>query len=224
MDQIDPLEQDALNALDLNLDQQAAKGLEAALQHYQSLDDLAGQWRIHLIRTKLAKAKGDLPGADREVERLREFARQIGSSEVLFETYILLAQIKGDERYYSSALAISPTPLKRAVVLTYLDRVEEAIKLVDPVGKAYPDDRAFVLFRYALRSGREEDMQRALEAYRIAEDSRGVADSLVHLSRLAAKGNQAEQARVYGNRAVTVLTSIGEIERAYAIQDWLNQL
>jgi len=219
--EIDPIEQNAINALKLNLEQEARTGLDAALAKYQRLDDLEGQWRIHLTNTKLANGKGDQATAQTEVERLRELAALINTDFVRYNTYILLGQIKQEQSYFHSALEVAETPLEQAVILTYLDRSEEAMALIDPAKWDHPTDRAFILFRHALTTGNEVDLQRALAFYKLAEDSRGVADTLVLLSRLSMQENKPHMAEIYGRRAIRVLTSMGDLERANMIQAWL---
>lgn len=221
---VDPMEQDAINALDLNLAQQAAESLDAALKRYESLDNLAGQWRIHLIKAKIARGKGDLAATEQEVARLEFLARLLHSTEADYETLILLGEVRKEPRYFESALSIAPSPVERAVALTYLDRVDEAIELVNDTGIDHPNDRAFVLFRYALESGRSADLERALAAYKQAKDSRGVADTLVHLARSAAERGDLAQARMYGDRAIVALESVGDSDRAGAVKQWLEEL
>ena len=222
--EIDPLEQDAINALKLNLVQEARTGLDAALVKYQMLDDLEGQWRVHLTNTKLANGAGHLASADSEVDWLEELAELINTDFVRYHTYILLGQIKQDASYFQSALAVAATPLEQAVVLTYLDRIDEAVALIEPNQVDHPTDRAFVLFRYALRTGNEADLQRALTVYKLAEDSRGVADTLVLLSRLSRQANDLRKAKIYGRRALRALTSMGDLKRADIIEAWLAEL
>lgn len=224
MSGVNPMERNAINALDLNLAQQASEGLDAALRRYESLDDLAGQWRIHLIKARIARARGDVTTAEQEADRLESLARLLNSREADYETLVLLGEIRSESRYFESALSIAGSKVQRAVALTYLDRVDEAIALVDDTGVDHPDDRAFVLFRYALKTGSTQDLERALAAYRRAKDSRGVADTLVHLSRLAAHRGDLAQARMYGLRAVSVLESVGDGSRASAVKRWLGQL
>lgn len=221
---IDPIEQDAINALKLNLVQQARTGLDAALVKYRMLDDLEGQWRIHLTNTKLANNRGDRVTANSEVDRLRELAELINTDFVRYHTYILLGQIKQQKSYFRSALEVTATRLQQAVALTYLDRIEEAMALIDAGKVDHPADRAFILFRYALTTSNEVDLQRALTVYKLAEDSRGVADTLVLLSRLAQQDDDPGKARIYGRRAINVLTSLGDLQRADIIQTWLAEL
>lgn len=220
---IDPIEQDAINALKLNLPQQARSGLDAALLKYQMLDDLEGQWRIHLTNTKLANGKGDAATANSEVDRLLELAELINTDFVRYHTYILLGQIKKERSYFQSAIRVTATPLEQAVALTYLDRIGEAMALIDPNKLDHPADRAFVLFRHGLAGGNDVDLQRALAFYKLAEDSRGVADTLVLLSRMALQKNNSQLAEIYGKRAVRVLTSMGDLQRANLIQAWLAE-
>jgi hypothetical protein len=220
---IDPFEQDAINALKLDLEQAAHTGLNTALVRYQKLDDLEGQWRIHLTKTKLANGKGDQAAASVEVDNLKELADLIDTNFVHYHTYILLGQIREEKHYYQSALAVASTKLQQAVALTYLDRIGEAIALVDPRKTDHPTDRAFVLFRHGVSTGNRADLQRALSAYKLAGDSRGVADTLVLLSRLSMDQNDPEMAVIYGRRAIRVLTAMGDLDRADVVQAWLAQ-
>lgn len=221
---IDPIEQNAINALKLNLVQEARTGLDAALVKYRMLDDLEGQWRIHLTNTKLANGSGDRVTANSEVDRLRELAELINTDFVRYHTYLLLGQIKQQKSYFQSAFEVTATPLQQAVALTYLDRIEEAMALIDAGKPDHPADRAFILFRYALSSGNEVDLQRALTVYKLAGDPRGIADTLVLLSRLASQDDDLGKAQIYGRRAISVLTSMGDLERADIIQTWLAEL
>lgn len=221
--EIDPIEQDAINALKLNLPQQARSGLDAALTKYQSLDDLEGQWRIHLTNTKLANGKGDRATANSEVDKLLELAELIDTDFVRYHTYILLGQIKQDKSYFQAAIEVTATPLEQAVALTYLNRIGQAVALMDPTKLDHPADRAFILFRHASAGGNEVDLQRALAFYKLAEDSRGVADTLVLLSRMSMQDNNPQMAEIYGRRAIRVLTSMGDLQRANSIQTWLAE-
>jgi|TARA_Y100000310_G_scaffold325383_1_gene388769 hypothetical protein len=221
---IDPIEQVAIDALKLNLAEEARTGLDAALVKYQMLDDLEGQWRIHLINTKLANGNGDHTAANAEVDRLDELAKLINTDFVHYHTDILLGQIKQETRHFQSALGVAATPLQQAVALTYLDRVDEAVAMIDSSEVDHPTDRAFILFRYALSTGDEADLQRALAVYKLAEDSRGVADTLVLLSRRSRQNNDLRSAQIYGRRAIRVLSSMGDLRRADIIEAWLAEL
>lgn len=220
---IDPLEIDAVYALELNLHKEAQTGLEAALRKYQSLDDLPGQWRIHLMKTKLALGAGDTQAADLESQHLEDIADLLDTAFTSYNTDILLGRIRTDPSYFERALHIATTPMQQAVALTYLDRIPEAIELIDLNGTDYPTDRAFVTYKYGLQVGSRSTLQRALSLYKMAADPRGVADTLMSLANLTASRNRQE-AEEYAQRALRVLAAIGDVRRSEAVRAWIDSL
>lgn len=218
---IDPLEIDAVYALKLNLQRAAQTGLEAALAKYQSLDNLQGQWRIHLMKTKLALGRGDVQVADLESQRLQAITDLLDTAFTSYNTDILLGRIRADPSYFESALHLAATPMQRAVALTYLDRILEAIELIDLNETDYPTDRAFVTYKYGLQVGSRSTLQRALSLYKMAADPRGVADTLMSLANLTTSRNRQE-GREYAQRALRVLSAIGDEGRSEAVRAWID--
>ncbi len=218
------LEQDALYALKLNLREQAEGSLLAALKHYQSVDDLTGQWRIRYLMVTNAIARDDSKSATLHADDLEQLSHQINASTEDYKTSLLLGQVRGEKQYYEAALASARTPLERAIATTYLGDTTEAIKLMAEENIGEPGDRAFIYYRHAKQTDLAQYFHLALEEYRAAQDSRGISDSLLSLALLSAKNGRIEQAKDYGQRASRSLASIGLKNRADAVDQWLSTL
>ncbi len=218
------LEQDALYAMKLNLDDEAENSLLAALNHYQSIDDLDGQWRMHYLMTTSALAIDDLTSATQHASHLEQLSNKINKRKIRYRTSLLLGQIRDDSQYFQSALASANTPLERAIAATYLGNTSEAISLLDKDNIGDPADRAFIYYQHAKKVDSEQYFHLALDEYKTAQDSRGVSDALVNLALLSAKNGRTEQAKDYGRRASRALSAAGLKHRAIAIDAWLSTL
>ena len=221
---IHPLEQDALYALELNMRAEAAYALDAALEKYQSIDDLAGQWRIRYAIASIAFANDDLIEATTQVDVLEEIAEQLNSATIKYKTYLLLGRSRDDEQYYYDALKFASSTLQKAVARAYLGETRLAVELLKDASSYNPGDRGFIYYQHALVTESPAYFHLSLDAYRLAEDSRGVADSLVSLARFEFANNRIRQAQTYARRAVRVLESAGDNGRARTVEAWLSTL
>ncbi|MCB1693164.1 MAG: hypothetical protein KDI19_10390, partial [Pseudomonadales bacterium] len=113
------------------------------------------------------------------------------------------------------------TSIERAVALTYLGRASEAIALLGE-GVDQPADRAFVYYRYASQTDDAALFHKALEAYRLARDSRGIGDTLFSLAKLSRENGDTGEARHYAQRAIHALSASGDTARADTIKAWLD--
>ena len=221
---IHALEKDALNALELKMPLEANYALDRALKKYQSIDDLAGQWRIHYAKASIALSNDDLNEAAVRVDVLEEIAEQLNSDTISYKTYLMLGRTRDDSGYYHKALVVASSSIERAVGQAYLGRTSQAVDLLDGDKTGDPADRAFIYYQHALETESPTYFKLSLEAYKAAEDSRGVADSLVSLARIERINDRIEQAQTYARRAVRVLESAGDDERAETIEAWLLTL
>ena len=221
---IHPLEQDALYALELKMPVEAAYALDAALEKYQSIDDIAGQWRIRYAIASIAFANDDLDKVTAQVDILEEIAAQLNSATIQYKTYLVLGRSRNDEKYYYDALNVASSILEKAVVQAYLGKTDLAIKLLENTSTYSPEDRGFIYYQHALVTESPTYFRLSLDAYRLAEDSRGIADSLVSLARIEVANNRVHQAQTYARRAVRVLESAGDDQRAKSVEAWLLTL
>ena len=219
-----PLEQNALDALAFNLTEQAEFSLLAALQHYESIDDLPGQWRTRHTLTSLALSREDHAGASKHVKVLALIAPQLKQDHISYKTSLMLGRIHTDESYFRQAISFASSDMERAVAESYLGNTAKAAQMITDAGSDAPNDKAFVLYRHAKASGSKSHYKLALDAYKIAGDSRGVADSLVSLAKLEADQGAKGSARTYARRAIRVLNSINDKARAKKVSDWLDSL
>lgn len=231
------LEQDAINAISLHLEDEANTALNAALSWYQSLDDLEGQWRVRYTIASIAFAKDDRAATGKQVDSLEQLAKQIDSSLIDYKTKLLLGQIRHEDQYFTDALASASSNTQRAVANTYLGNTVLAISILD--GSGSPGDRAFVYYQYAKsRSGQihsgntqsdnegiaEQYFRYSLQAYKLAEDPRGVADALLSIARIKAENHELDAANDFGRRAINALEAAGQAGRADAVKSWLSTL
>ncbi len=221
---IDPLEQNAINALEMKMPGEADFAMLAALARYQSLDDLAGQWRMHFALITTALATEDTSRVQAHAELLSEIADQLNTRTVRYKTDLVLGRLNDDSSYFDRALANAGNKIDEAVARTYLGQTTAALALLDDTGTDQPGDRAFVYYRYAQAHQSVTHYRLALQAYRLAEDSRGVADSLMSIAQLEAQQNRSTVAVTLARRAQRVLQSIGDHARAENIQAWIDNL
>lgn len=219
-----PLEQNAINAMNRASHPDALIALDAALARYRSLDDIEGQWRIHLMKTRVALAAGMQTLAETEVREAAALAELLDSPRIAYETHLMLGRVGIDADGFRVALSHATTPLQQAVAHAYLGNTTVALELLSPDAFDNPANRAFVYYQAASAARSEALFQRALTFYRYAQDSRGIADSLVSIAKIAADKGNLDDARSYGSRAAIVLLAAGDEPRAGAVRDWLNSL
>ena len=221
---IDPLEQNAIYAVQLANKEEAAEALQLALEQYQRNDDVYGQWRVHYLSAKYALAHEDSPAVTDHVTAMKRLASQLDNRYVQYRTHLLAGILNNDQGQFSKALTFANSNLQKAVALTYLGQSRQAIDLLDNADQDHPADRAFVHYRYAQQGNSSTPYEQALGYYQAAKDPRGVADSLVSLARLASAQGQTTTAQQYAERAVNVLRSSGNETKAIAISNWLTSL
>ena len=217
-------EQDAIYAIQLQMSEEATYALETALKKYQSLDDLAGQWRIRYLKAAFAFAAEDLSEAAAQADVLEEIAEQLNSPTIKFKTYLVLARSRDDRQHYYDALKVASSAIEKAVVHAYLGETRLAVELLEGVDSNSPGDRGFVYYQHAMATGSPTYFQLSLSAYKSAQDSRGVADSLVSLARIEVGKDRIYQAKTYARRAVRVLEAAGDDEKAKKIDTWISTL
>ena len=108
-------EQDAIYAIQLQMSEEATYALETALKKYQSLDDLAGQWRIRYLKAALAFAAEDLSEAAAQADVLEEIAEQLNSPTIKFKTYLVLARSRDDRQHYYDALKVASSAIEKEI-------------------------------------------------------------------------------------------------------------
>jgi hypothetical protein len=221
--EIDPLEQTALNAVAIG-SAEAPAALDAALARYRSLDHVDGRWRILLLKTKVALASGDMDVALAHAETLEALSELIGSPDVMYQTHLVLGRVRQDASEYGDAMRYASSPIEQALVHAYMGDTAQALSLIDPEAADNPGDRAFIYYKHGISTGSAEHFAKAHTYYRLAEDPRGIADSLVRLARISADTNRDSSARSFAERAIKVLAASGDNERAEAIRRWLNAL
>ena len=221
---ISPAEQNALNALRLHNSTEAIQTLDLALTEYKQIDDLYGRWRIQSLRAKLALGSSKLAEARKIAPTIRTISDQLNDNMVSYQTNILLGRIYLDDEYFHQALTYASTRLEQATVFAYLGEPQNSLRYVDDDKNDHPADRAFIFYQAGIASGSMKNFEQALDYYRMAEDSRGVADSLVRLARLSADSADTQGAKNYANRAVESLESSNHLQNANVIRNWAKTL
>ncbi|XOV88775.1 MAG: hypothetical protein ACFHX7_02560 [Pseudomonadota bacterium] len=222
---IHPLEQNAINALAMGTTTDIESALNAALSAYRLLDNLPGQWRIHLLRANYFLAGNQPDLARLETSELARIASQLSANPSLaYQTALMQGKTTNNPDAFRRALRLAATPLEQAVAMTYLGEVAAAAALLDPQASDSPNDRAFVAYQYARTTGRPTDYKQALHYYRLGRNPRGIADALLALAQVAEQSGESETAQGFGLRAVHALEAAGDRERAKIIRDWLASL
>lgn len=214
------IERSAMDAVRLGEPSLAWETLDDALQYFERQDDLAGQWRVRLLRARYAFETGDQRVSD-EINTLTEVSNLLGSDTAQYESAVLLGRVSGDVSYFETALAHATTPIRRAVALTYLGRIEEATEIINrsPPGRA--GDIAFVTYRVAVHEQSASRFHEARAAYVRAGNPRGTADCLFQLARLSRIEGDRENAARFATRAIRTLTSAGYQHEADVVRNWL---
>ena len=221
---VDPLEQTAINALQLGFAGEADSALTGALVRYQMLDDLNGQWRIrHMIATR-ALLNDQAGRALDQAEAMAALAELIDDNPVYYETRLLQGRLTGDVSHFRSALSLAADDIQRAVCHAYLGNTKEAFALVEGQTGGNAPDLAFVFYQHASATRDAQMFLLALEHYKRAADARGMADTLVHLAHLADDAGDGTAAGRYADRAITILTASRDEKRAAAVTRWRAEL
>ena len=220
----DPLEQNAVNALMLGLFSEADEALRAALNRYAMHDDLEGQWRVRHMMANLALKRSDAGEAATQSRAMSYLAEQLDSNAIRYESLLLKGRLSGRDRPFREALRLATSDLQRAVCYTYLGETARAASIVANDATGNPSDLAFVFYRHAKTSGDGTYYVAALEQYRRAGDSRGMADTLVNMARLADTAGDNDAARRFSDRAISILSAINDGTRANAVRAWQRSL
>ncbi len=221
----DPLEQNAIDALREGAVQEIDNALAAALASYRRLDNLPGQWRVHLMQANYYLSQNRLDEARAADTQLQRIAAQLPARrDVAYQSALVRGKIGTDPAAFRQALALAANPLEKAIALTYLGDVATAVATLDPNDSDHPADRAFIAYQYARSTDRALDFMQALHFYRLAQNPRGIADSLLSLAQIAQHKGERAAAQDYGLRAAHALEATGDSERARVIRDWLASL
>lgn len=219
-DLVDPLEQNAVNALSMGLLEEADNALDIALNRYARQDDLEGQWRVRHMMAGLALSRSNGRVAREHSAEMSYLAEHIDNAAIRYESLLLAGRVNNDENAFRDALRLATSDVQRAVCHTYLGETERAAALVSVNTAGDPSDLAFIFYHHARAAGDSGYFLAALEQYRRADDSRGMADALVNLARLARGAGNREGAVRFADRAISILTAINDKSRADVIRAW----
>lgn len=217
-------ERNALNAMARNNTALAIDAWQAALSYYESVDDADGQWRARYSLASIEFRAGDIESATRYAEELQQLADRLESNEADYKTSLLLGRLYNDRDYFESARRLANDPLARALANVHLGNTDEALAVINDNNVGTAADRAFIYYQHGKQANSKSSLTAALDAYRAARDARGVADSLVALAQLEAGAGNTALAGELGRRAITVLQSIQDTQRATAVTQWLESL
>ena len=221
---ISATEKNALNALMLQNTAAGLRALDTAQAEYEQFDDLYGQWRIQSVKTKLALGANELTQGRTIALSLKTLAEQLNDNDVSYQTYILLGRTHQDDSYFKRALDYAATQLEQASMYAYLGDPARAVELIDPDRTDYPAERAFIYYQAGIAASNRQNFERALDYYRLAQDPRGIADTLFRLARVAAKNSDTASAIRYANRAIKSLESANQLRNAAVVRDWVRTL
>lgn len=199
--------------------------LDEALRLYSLLDDQSGQVRMHLRLGRLLMAWGQPEAARPHLQAAQQVAARLADPGMRYEAQLLLARLDDDPLGYEAALELADTPLRQAVALTYLGRVDEAYAALrgtpDEPGEQ-ADDYGFVLYRYARAHADRAAAEWALDLFRQAENFAGIADSLCLLGQLHRVAGEDALARSYFERALTVSRALDDADRVQRATELLE--
>ncbi len=207
--------------------QQALADLQRALHLYSLVDEREGQLRCHLKLVRIYIRTGETDYARRNLAQAKAIAEMLQAPEYLYDSYLLEARLTGRQADFEKTLKISPGPIQRAVVLTYLNRVDEAYRLIETkIDQAddAPEDFAYVLYEYASKRRHLDAAETALELFKKIDHHRGIANALHLLAQINIENGHLAVARQYYKRALAVIISLGDNVRAQAIEAELSRL
>lgn len=206
--------------------EKAVTDLHQALHLYSLVDDREGQVRCYLKLTRIYIGLGQTDNAQLHLARANAIAETLQVPVYLYDSYFLEARLTGQKTSFETALSWAETPIQRAVVLTYLSRVDEAYRLIEPVmGQAEdaPDDFAFVLYEYARIRRNAGAAQGALVLFKKIDHHRGICNSLHLLAQIYKANGKLELAQQYYERALTVSISLDDPVKTQAIEAELSR-
>jgi len=207
--------------------QRAVTDLKQALHLYSLIDDREGQVRCNLKLVRLYIGLEQTDNARQYLQRAKKIAESLREPDYLYDSYLLEARLSGQKADFEKALGWSTTPIQRAVVLTYLSRVDEAYRLIEPKmdqAEDAPDDFAFVLYEYARKSQHAGAAQTALGLFKKIDRYRGICNALHLLAQIYKANGQLKLAQRYYERALTVSISLDDPAKTRAIETELSGL
>ncbi len=201
--------------------QRAVADLQQALHLYSLIDDREGQVRCYLKLARIYIGLEQSDKAQQQILRAKAIAESLRVPEYLYDSYLLEARLTGQKKGFEKALAWATSPIQRAVVLTYLSRVDEAYKLIRPKidqAEDASDDFAYVLYEYARKRRQVGAAERALGLFKKIDHHRGICNALHLLAQIYKANGQMELSKQYYQRALTVSISLNDPVKTRAIE------
>ncbi len=204
----------------------AITDLRQALHLYSLADDLEGQVRCHLKLIRIYISLEQTDTAMQYLQSAKSIANTLQLPEYLYGSYLLEARLSGKKSDFETALKWSTSSIQRAVVLTYLSRVDEGYRLiVSKMDQAEdsPEDFAFVLYEYARKQRHVGAGGNALVLFKQIDHHLGVRNTLHLLAKIYKENGRLELAKQYFQRARVVSISLNDTARTRIIEAELDR-
>ncbi len=194
----------------------AVDDLQRALLLYSLADDQPGQSRCHLALARVRLLQNQPAEAVAHVMGAEQAMQGLDDDSLFYQLHLLKGRLADSTEEYAQALHHASLPIERAVVLTYLERIDEAhaaIRTHIDSETGQPEDYGFVLYAVAKHTFDSATALKALAFYKLADNPVGIADSLYLLARIHLAAQDVLNARVYLQRALVVCRALGDTQR-----------
>ncbi|MEH6592486.1 MAG: hypothetical protein V7746_19630 [Halioglobus sp.] len=193
--------------------------LESLVTEFDSRDDVFGGWLASFELCRLNANAGSAKATEAACAEALARAELSGSRSALFDTAMQLYFYTQDSAYLRLAETAALSEEDQHVLA--LARGEYSGILLPEQEHSAISVRAYQYYWFGKSRG---DVQALQEAYRLfsrAGNSRGMADALFVQARLAHRAGQADRSRDLALRSEKVLRSIGELEKADVVVQWI---
>ncbi len=216
--------QSQLDAQKYNYSVATEQGNEA-LRLFSLLDDRDGQLRSHLNLTRLYLLQNQSIKASQHLEFAQHLIIETNNQTQLYLAALLAGKLNNNSHDFQSALNVASTPIEKAVVETYLKNYQQAyayIQYEQPKNTAEIDDLAFVLLQYSRYANHADAAEKALNLFKLNENTLGISDTLYVLGLIAKKQEKPLIAKQYFIRALEVNVAINDSQRIAIIKKQLR--
>lgn len=194
--------------------------LAAALQLYEQLDDLRGQWQANFRLASWHMARNDRTAALPFSRRAMALALRLQDDSRQFASLIQLGQLTDQATLFDQAARCARTDTELALAWTLMQRYPDAAALFKPLNAhEQPEIFGFMYYQYGKHTGDIESVLAALTLYRQAGNVYGVVDSLFLAAQVAP---QITDAIDYAERALRAAEHLPDEARSRFIQAWLT--
>lgn len=200
--------------------------IKVSLSIFEQYDDINGQWLANYHIANYWTSFNKYNKALKFSIKARELAEIMQQTKALFKSTFQVAQLTKNAVLMQKSLEYTSNVVERALVLTHLDRNQQAYDLISAeIDSSNPEQYntlAFILFQYAKKYNIETLIKRSKYFYIKAGNGNGVVDCLFLLAKYNFNKQDLLLAKQFSNRAMTASSAINNVYKSEKIKLWID--